>query len=293
MHGGKIAIASRAGVGTTVRFTLPTTGPSDSGAGGMPFDGSSRTGLVLIVSSDAEERDAWDAAIRTAPADVVIARGTSTAAAIGEIELHRPSVVVAHCGTDPSSLNLDELLEELRSSPDLRMTPVVAVGDDLVGYREPEDGALLPGDVSPAEVATAVKKLLPQPTEGRPRRGRVLVAEDDVDLANWLRRVLVRNGFEVVLVRDGLSAIVRAVEILPDAVILDVNMPRLGAAEVLPQLLSNPGTREIPVVVVSGTVPDSGPFFIEAGAADFFSKPFNGDLLVRRLIQLSGKRRDG
>ena len=112
-------------------------------------------------------------------------------------------------------------------------------------------------------------------------------------MANWLRRVLVRNGFEVVLVRDGLAAIVRAVEILPDAVILDVNMPKMGASEVLPQLLSNPGTREIPIIVISGTVPDSGPFFLEAGASEFFSKPFNGDLLVRRLIQLSRKRQDG
>jgi chemosensory pili system protein ChpA (sensor histidine kinase/response regulator) len=154
-------------------------------------------------------------------------------------------------------------------------------------------GTFLRGSVSPDTIASAVSELLPQSTGLRPRRGRVLVAEDDVDLANWLRRVLVRNGFEVVLVRDGLAAIVRAVEILPDAIILDVNMPRMGASEVLPQLLSNPGTRDIPIIVISGTVPDSGPYFIEAGAADFFSKPFNGDQLVRRLIQLSGKGRDG
>ena len=293
MHGGKIAIASRTGVGTTVRFTLPTAGPSEHAASGGPFDGISQTGLVLIVTDDAAERVAWEAAIRAVPADVVIARGTSAAATVGEAELHRPSVIVVRCGTGPEMANLDELREELQASPELRMTPVVAVVKEASDISAPEDGLLLSGAVSLQEVASAVRDLLPQAGEGRPRRGRVLVAEDDLDMANWLRRVLVRNGFEVVLVRDGLAAIVRAVEILPDAIILDVNMPKMGASEVLPQLLSNPGTREIPIIVMSGTVPDSGPFFIEAGASDFFAKPFNGDLLVRRLIQLSRKRQGG
>ena len=292
MHGGKIAIASRAGVGTTVRFTLPTSGPSDNGNGAV-MDGISRTGLVLIVSNDADEQNAWETAIRAVPADVVIARGTSAAATVGEAELHRPSVIVVRCGSENGSLDLDELIEEMQASSELRTTPVVAVVPDIAGCRAPEDGTLLGSEATPEEVAAAVGSLLPESTKGRPRRGRVLVAEDDVDMANWLRRVLVRNGFEVVLVRDGLAAIVRAVEILPDAVILDVNMPKMGASEVLPQLLGNPGTREIPIIIISGTVPDSGPFFLEAGASEFFSKPFNADLLVRRLIQLSRKRQNG
>jgi CheY-like chemotaxis protein len=63
----------------------------------------------------------------------------------------------------------------------------------------------------------------------------------------------------------------------------------MGASEVLPQLRSNPGTRDIPIIVVTGTVPDSRPYFMGAGASDFFAKPLDGDLLVQRLIQL-GKR---
>jgi chemosensory pili system protein ChpA (sensor histidine kinase/response regulator) len=250
-----------------------------------------RTGLVLVVSADADEREQWEGAIRAVPADVVIARGTSAAAAVGEAELHRPSVIVVRSGPN-EPIDLDELMEELRADADLRLTPIVAVNSGPIPA-DIGDGVILSATATADEVADAVSSLLPAATEGRPRRGRVLVAEDDVDTANWLRRVLVRSGFEVVLVRDGLAAIVRAVEILPDAIILDVNMPRMGASEVLPQLRGNPGTREIPVVVVSGTVPDAGPYFLEAGAAEFFSKPFNGDLLVRRVIQLTRKSQDG
>jgi CheY-like chemotaxis protein len=122
-----------------------------------------------------------------------------------------------------------------------------------------------------------------------PRRGRVLVAEDDQDVVALLRRILVNAGFDVTTVRDGLAAVVRAIEILPDLIILDVNMPKMGASEVLPQLKGNPGTREIPVVVITGTVPDARPYFIEAGAADFFIKPFDQEALLGRLIDL-GKR---
>ncbi|HEX5164429.1 MAG TPA: ATP-binding protein [Thermomicrobiales bacterium] len=292
MHGGRIQIASRAGLGTTVRFTLPVAGPYDNG-GPTPADNSTHSGLVLVVTDDSVEREAWESAIRRVPADVVVARGTSAAAAIGEAELHRPSVIVARCGDGRSTLDLEELIEELQASVELRQTPVVAVVPNVETCPSPTEGIVLPATASPTEVAEAVSGLLPESAERRPQRGRVLVAEDDGDTANWLRRVLVRNGFEVVLVRDGLAAIVRAVEILPDAIVLDVNMPRMGAGEVLPQLHSNPGTREIPVIVISGTVPDSGPYFIDAGADDFFSKPFNGDLLVRRLIQLTRKRQDG
>ncbi len=292
LHGGKIAIASRAGVGTTVRFTLPTRGPAD-GDGRSEFHNVNQSSIVLIVSGNEHKRHEWESAIRSIPADVIIARGASSAAAVGEAELHRPSVIVMHCNDNDGTSTIEDLVEELQASPELRLTPVIAVVSDPSTVTARFDGAVLGTGALPADIAQAVADLLPDSVEVRPRRGRVLIAEDDGDAANWLRRLLVRNGFDVVLVRDGLSAIVRAVEILPDAIILDVNMPRMGASEVLPQLRSNPGTREIPIIVMSGTVPDSGPFFIEAGASDFFSKPCNGDLLIRRLIQLSKKRHDG
>jgi CheY-like chemotaxis protein len=92
-------------------------------------------------------------------------------------------------------------------------------------------------------------------------------------------------------VLDGLAAVVRAIETLPDLIVLDVNMPKLGASEVIAQLKSNLGTREIPIVVMTDTVRDSRSYLIDAGAADIFVKPFEAETLVSRLIDL-GRRAD-
>jgi PAS domain S-box-containing protein len=124
----------------------------------------------------------------------------------------------------------------------------------------------------------------------QPSAGRILLAEDDSDSARWMQRVLAARGFEVTTVPDGLAALVRAIEMLPDVIILDVDMPKMGASEVLPQLKNNPGTRDIPVIVITGTVPDTRGYFIEAGAVDFFSKPIDDDIVAARLTQLIRRR---
>lgn len=124
------------------------------------------------------------------------------------------------------------------------------------------------------------------PDGAQPSAGRILLAEDDADAAAWMQRVLTARGFDVTLVPDGLAALVRAIELLPDVIVLDVDMPKMGASEVIPQLKNNPGTRDIPVVVITGTVPDSRAYFIEAGAADFFSKPIDDEVVAARLTHL-------
>jgi CheY-like chemotaxis protein/anti-sigma regulatory factor (Ser/Thr protein kinase) len=118
---------------------------------------------------------------------------------------------------------------------------------------------------------------------------RVLLAEDHPETALLTQRQLSQRGLDVSVVPDGLAALVRAIEWLPDAIVLDVNMPKMGAGDVLPQLRGNPGTRDIPIVIVTGTVPDARSYFIEAGADDFFTKPLDYAALATRLAQLVRK----
>jgi two-component system phosphate regulon sensor histidine kinase PhoR len=285
MHGGRVNIASKVGVGTTVRFTLPSARSSAGDPLALPSVRAAPP-VVLIVSPSEDDRRRWGAPIEQIPAIPIFARSQSLAAVTGEAEVHRPDVILMRASDDGAS-GL-HLLDEVSEVPELADTTVVVVGG-TVDRGSMDRLRYLPPDIAPGGIVDVVRSLLPVTTTPPPRRGRVLIAEDDQDTASWLRRVLVNGGFEVTIVRDGLAAIVRTIEILPDAVILDVNMPKMGASEVLPQLRSNPGTRDIPVIVVTGTVPDSRPYFLEAGASDFFAKPLDGDLLVQRLIQL-GKR---
>jgi PAS domain S-box-containing protein len=282
LHGGRVNIASRVGVGTTVRFTLPTTGSRGVDRAATPSIGTAMP-LVLLAAPDSPARPALVNALARIPAEVRQARTPTAAGVVADAELRPPDLIVTLISPNGTAVDVAELFAEVRGHPVLSSTPIVVVGDaspstlDIV--------TALPADLSPEAIAAEIRAHLPAAVADRPARGRVLVAEDDVDAGAWLQRILTAHGYDVTLVTDGLAAIVRAIEILPDAIVLDANMPKMGANEVLPQLRGNPGTRDLPVIVVSGTIPDAGPYFIELGANDFIAKPCEAEDILGRLAQ--------
>jgi CheY-like chemotaxis protein len=289
MHGGKITVASRIDVGTTVRFTLPITHPADESS--LTQAAVVANPFVLISAACEEEAVRWAEALAQVPASTARVRSGSVPAIAAEAELHRPAVVVVRCGEAGDLPGCQELLDEFAENPGLANVGLVLVSHSILRDNLASLVRVLPSGATDVELTGTVRDLLPDTPVDVRRRGRVLIAEDDPDLAAWLRRLLIANGHEVSLAQDGLAAVVRAIEILPDAIILDANMPRMGAADVLPQLRTNPGTREIPVIVISGTMPDAGEYFLSLGADDFIAKPIDADILLACLIEL--QRKDG
>src|SRR5688500_8691225 len=81
----------------------------------------------------------------------------------------------------------------------------------------------------------------------------VLVVEDDVSLRALYRTLLKQAGYAVVDVGDGMTALNAMESIRPAAVVLDLALPRLSGRDVHREMQANPMTRDIPVIVVSGT----------------------------------------
>jgi PAS domain S-box-containing protein len=294
MHGGRINIASRVGVGTTVRFTLPTTAAREAGSnGGQQIDRSRP--LVMVVTRDDEFRERISRQLHGLAVQVDYPRSLSAPGVVADAELLHPAVLIvaATARGEPNDDFCSELLEELGAHDELATIPVVLVRVGLALSSELPNVTVLDADAPDEDISLAVQSWLPESSPTRSMRGRILVAEDDTDIGAWLRRVLVAQGYDVTLVHDGLAAVVRAIEVLPDALILDANMPKMGANEVLPQLRSNPGTSDIPIIVMSGTIPDAGPYFIEAGATDFIAKPFDIEVLLAQLAELLRRPADG
>ena len=86
----------------------------------------------------------------------------------------------------------------------------------------------------------------------RPRK-RVLVVEDDSDLARMYRGVLRMAGFDAFHAADGWAALRAVEEERPDLIVLDIHLPGLRGDELLEELSERPDTRQIPAIVVTGS----------------------------------------
>jgi putative two-component system response regulator len=112
------------------------------------------------------------------------------------------------------------------------------------------------------------------PTTPAPRRSRILVADDTESIRALFRKLLARDGHEVIDVADGEAALAAVYENHPDVVLLDITMPHLDGLEVCRRLKSDPATRFTPVVLVTGLSDLQDRIKgIEAGADEFLSKP--------------------
>ena len=118
--------------------------------------------------------------------------------------------------------------------------------------------------------------------------GRVLVVEDDEDIADVLRRSLRQEGHEVRTAVDGEDALKLASEFVPDLVVLDLGLPRLDGVEVCRRLRSE---GDVPILILTART-DTGDRVegLDAGADDYLVKPFERAELLARMRALMRRR---
>lgn len=117
----------------------------------------------------------------------------------------------------------------------------------------------------------------------------ILVIEDDPDQRKLLSRMLSGSGFRVITAADGDTGLGMAREHRPDAILLDVMMPRLNGFQTCRQLKAHPETAALPVVIATVKDQPADAFWAEeVGAAAFLSKPLDLSELVRTLHQVTG-----
>ncbi|WP_371381035.1 response regulator transcription factor [Sporomusa aerivorans] len=110
---------------------------------------------------------------------------------------------------------------------------------------------------------------------------RILIIEDDMDIAELERDYLQLNGFKTEIIQDGLTGMKKAASGAYDAVVVDLMLPNKDGFEIIKEIRKN---LEIPVIVVSAKMEDIDKIRgLNVGADDYLTKPFSPAELVARI----------
>jgi len=115
-------------------------------------------------------------------------------------------------------------------------------------------------------------------------KGRIVIVEDDPDIADLLYAELTRRGFKVELARDGIAAIASIWNDPPHLIIVDRDLPLMAAASLVIELKQYQTTRNIPLVVLS-SLPASSIY--NAPATAYQRKPFDTEELMTICLEMA------
>ena len=198
-------------------------------------------------------------------------KGTTFTIRLPSGHAHLPAdalVAAGHAATVSSTA--DPFIQEA-----LRWLPGTMLDDGDVSDISQPTGELAPG--GGADPATRVR-----PAEVLP--ARVLVADDNADMREYLARLLRTAGYHVTMVTDGQAALAAIRVGLPDLVISDVMMPRLDGLGLVAAVRADPRTAGVPVLLLSARAgQEASVEGLRAGADDYLVKPFSAVELLARV----------
>lgn len=113
---------------------------------------------------------------------------------------------------------------------------------------------------------------------------KILIVEDDTAILEALELALQDEGFSVHTVTNGNDAVDKAVEVMPDIILLDLLLSGKDGTEIIKQLKQNNASQKIPVILLSAH-PSAAQVAKTSGATDFIAKPFDVDVLVSKVMQ--------
>lgn len=119
------------------------------------------------------------------------------------------------------------------------------------------------------------------------RPKKILIVEDEQDIAQLVRHYLEKEGFHPSIAKTGLEAINLAASEHPDLVILDLMLPEMDGLEVCKSLRHKPETALLPIIMLTAKKEESDTVIgLELGADDYVTKPFSPKTLVARIKSL-------
>lgn len=147
--------------------------------------------------------------------------------------------------------------------------------DTTVDSASPEMGA-----VAELVAATAAPAAV-EPVQGLRSHHIVMVVDDSLTVRRVTQRLLVREGYQVVLAKDGIDALEQLQSITPDVMLVDIEMPRMDGFDLTRNVRSDSRTSHIPIIMITSRTADKHRnYAMELGVNEYFGKPYREDDLL-------------
>jgi chemosensory pili system protein ChpA (sensor histidine kinase/response regulator) len=300
--GGSLDIASRPGEGTTFTLRLPQT--------------LAVTQAVFVKIGDTEYA-----------VPIASVRGVGR---ISREEMAKPDAVYRYGGEDYALHDLGGLVGTVSAKAEGQLqVPLLLVRsgelraavaiDQVVGNREivvkaggPQlasvpgiFGATIMGDgrvVVILDIAPLVRRFAAMPRDVAPveqvvearRVPLVMVVDDSITMRKVTGRVLERHNFEVATAKDGIDALERMADVIPDLMLLDIEMPRMDGYELATAMKADSRMRDVPIIMITSRTGDKHrQRAMDLGVERYLGKPYQEVELMRNVFELLKLERAG
>jgi chemosensory pili system protein ChpA (sensor histidine kinase/response regulator) len=157
----------------------------------------------------------------------------------------------------------------------------------------PDGGVIVILDLAPL-VRNNADRYVPQVIEpvdtGKRSMPLVMVVDDSITMRKVTSRILERNNYEVVLARDGLEAIEKMAEQVPDLVLLDIEMPRMDGYEVAQNMKADSRLHKVPIMMITSRTGDKHrQRAFDLGVERYLGKPYQELELMRQVNEVFKK----
>ncbi|MDQ0141756.1 hybrid sensor histidine kinase/response regulator [Cupriavidus necator] len=133
-----------------------------------------------------------------------------------------------------------------------------------------------------------------EPVRGLAVQPTVMVVDDSLTVRKAAQRLLGRAGYHVVLARDGVDALKQLQDTMPDAMLVDIEMPHMDGFDLTRNIRSDARTAHLPLVMITSRTADKHRRYAEEiGVNVYLGKPYNEDELLGTLHRLLGERAAG
>ena len=119
----------------------------------------------------------------------------------------------------------------------------------------------------------------------------VMVVDDSVTVRKVTSRLLERHGMDVIVAKDGVDAMTKLQETVPDLMLLDIEMPRMDGFEVASQVRHSDRLNNIPIIMITSRTGDKHKNrALSLGVSKFMGKPFQETVLLESISELIQKK---